>query len=190
MKGQRNVGRKNWSWSTIIRCFARRCQGRSRRACRRVRCTRWTRSTSCRHCCRAAGSGSGAAGPAPARQSRFVRPGLAARALSRAAGHRNLGPRRRRHRSARAQRRRGRFLSKSAESELIIEAIGQVMAGETWVSGGMQPICGDADQTELARRVGELTPQQYRILRMLGEGLLNKQIAWELTSPKPPSRRT
>lgn len=72
------------------------------------------------------------------------------------------------------------FLSKSAESELIIEAIGQVMAGETWVSGGMQPESGDADQTELARRVGELTPQQYRILRMLGEGLLNKQIAWEL----------
>ena len=72
------------------------------------------------------------------------------------------------------------FLSKSAESALIVEAIGQVMAGETWVPDGTQSICGDPDQIELARRVGELTPQQYRILLMLGEGLLNKQIAWEL----------
>ena len=72
------------------------------------------------------------------------------------------------------------FLSKSAESEVIIEAIGQVMAGETWIPDGLQPSVSEPDQTELARRVGELTPQQYRILLMLGEGLLNKQIAWEL----------
>lgn len=72
------------------------------------------------------------------------------------------------------------FLSKSAESEVIIEAIGQVMAGETWVPEGMQSVPATPDQAELARRVGELTPQQYRILLMLGEGLLNKQIAWEL----------
>ncbi|MFO7762731.1 MAG: response regulator transcription factor [Wenzhouxiangellaceae bacterium] len=72
------------------------------------------------------------------------------------------------------------FLSKSAESGLIIEAIGQVMAGETWVPDGMHSVPGDPDQSELSRRVGELTPQQYRILLMLGEGLLNKQIAWEL----------
>jgi len=72
------------------------------------------------------------------------------------------------------------FLSKSAESELIMEAIAQVMAGETWLPEGMPSAPGNPDQTELARRVGELTPQQYRILLMLGEGLLNKQIAWEL----------
>jgi len=72
------------------------------------------------------------------------------------------------------------LLSKSAESGVIIEAIGQVMAGETWVPDGTQAAPGDPDQTELARRVGELTPQQYRIVLMLGEGLLNKQIAWEL----------
>lgn len=72
------------------------------------------------------------------------------------------------------------FLSKSSESEVIIEAIGQVMAGETWVPDGMQPLPGEPSETELARRVGELTPQQYRILLMLGEGLLNKQIAWDL----------
>jgi DNA-binding NarL/FixJ family response regulator len=72
------------------------------------------------------------------------------------------------------------FLSKSAESKVIIEAIGQVMAGETWIPDGLESSTNEPDQTELARRVGELTPQQYRILLMLGEGLLNKQIAWEL----------
>ncbi len=72
------------------------------------------------------------------------------------------------------------FLSKSAESDVIIEAIGQVMAGETWVPEGLDTPGDDPDESELARRVGDLTPQQYRILCMLGEGLLNKQIAWEL----------
>ncbi|MDT8438041.1 MAG: response regulator transcription factor [Wenzhouxiangellaceae bacterium] len=73
------------------------------------------------------------------------------------------------------------FLSKSSESAIIIEAIGRVIAGETWVPEGMSARAHhDPDETELARRVGELTPQQYRILLMLGEGLLNKQIAWEL----------
>ena len=72
------------------------------------------------------------------------------------------------------------FLSKSTESDVIIEAIGQVMAGETWVPDGIRATSSEPDQIELTRRVGELTPQQYRILLMLGEGLLNKQIAWEL----------
>jgi DNA-binding NarL/FixJ family response regulator len=72
------------------------------------------------------------------------------------------------------------FLSKSAESDVIIEAINQVMAGETWIPEGMEAAADLPDEAELARRVGELTPQQYRILCMLGEGLLNKQIAWEL----------
>jgi len=72
------------------------------------------------------------------------------------------------------------FLSKSSESELIIHAILQVLAGETWVPEGLESPPTHPDEAELARRVGALTPQQYRILLMLGEGLLNKQIAWEL----------
>jgi DNA-binding NarL/FixJ family response regulator len=72
------------------------------------------------------------------------------------------------------------FLSKSAESEIIIEAINQVMAGGTWIPEGLEDAGEGPDESELVKRVGELTPQQYRILCMLGEGLLNKQIAWEL----------
>ncbi|QKK04077.1 MAG: response regulator transcription factor [Pseudomonadota bacterium] len=72
------------------------------------------------------------------------------------------------------------FLSKSADSETIAEAIACVLEGDTWVPAGLSPQESTGDETELVRRIGELTPQQYRILLMLGEGLLNKQIAWEL----------
>ena len=72
------------------------------------------------------------------------------------------------------------FLSKSAESSAIIDAILRVMAGESLAPQGLQGGEDMLDEAELARRVGELTPQQYRILLMLDEGLLNKQIAWEL----------
>lgn len=72
------------------------------------------------------------------------------------------------------------FLSKSAEAEALSRAIDQVLAGETWLPEGFEPAAGRGEESALAQRVGELTPQQYRILCMLGDGLLNKQIAWEL----------
>lgn len=72
------------------------------------------------------------------------------------------------------------FLSKSADSETIEQAIGRVLEGQTWVPDGLKSHENGDDETDLVRRIGELTPQQYRILLMLGDGLLNKQIAWEL----------
>lgn len=72
------------------------------------------------------------------------------------------------------------FLSKSADSETIDLAINRVLDGDTWVPPGLEPGQHDAGEADLVRRIGELTPQQYRILLMLGDGLLNKQIAWEL----------
>ena len=38
----------------------------------------------------------------------------------------------------------------------------------------------DAEATELMARMATLTPQQVRVLMMLSEGLLNKQIAYQL----------
>jgi len=37
------------------------------------------------------------------------------------------------------------------------------------------------DQSELMRRLASLTPQQVRVLMMLSDGLMNKQIAYELS---------
>ena len=39
---------------------------------------------------------------------------------------------------------------------------------------------GDEGERDIARKLGELTPQQFRVLQMLSTGLLNKQIAYEL----------
>ncbi|MBZ0149027.1 MAG: response regulator transcription factor, partial [Pseudorhodoplanes sp.] len=39
----------------------------------------------------------------------------------------------------------------------------------------------DAESAELMTRLTTLTPQQVRVLMMLSEGLLNKQIAYELS---------
>jgi DNA-binding NarL/FixJ family response regulator len=37
-----------------------------------------------------------------------------------------------------------------------------------------------ADEHDAAQRLRDLTPQQFRVLQMLGSGLLNKQIGYEL----------
>jgi len=72
------------------------------------------------------------------------------------------------------------FLSKSADAEDIIQAIEQVLDGGTWVPAGLEQDKPSENDRDMAERVGQLTPQQYRILLMLDQGLLNKQIAWEL----------
>jgi DNA-binding NarL/FixJ family response regulator len=58
-----------------------------------------------------------------------------------------------------------------------------VLAGRTAISAAAVP-CAPEDLQEfdqVARVIGTLTPQQATVLRLLGEGLLNKQIAYELS---------
>ena len=73
------------------------------------------------------------------------------------------------------------FTSKSSGIDEIREAVRTVLMGEIAVpegfSGGPEP---DSGVAELLARVRTLTPQQGRVLSMLAEGLLNKQIAYEL----------
>ncbi|MDX3926479.1 MAG: response regulator transcription factor [Shinella sp.] len=73
------------------------------------------------------------------------------------------------------------FISKSAAIEEIREGIATVLQGgvctpANYVEGGEQ----DAEVADLIHRLHTLTPQQSRVLSMLAEGLLNKQIAYEL----------
>ncbi len=74
------------------------------------------------------------------------------------------------------------FIPKSLPSANIANAIDAILQGDTWVPPAVQ---GRLDQIstedqELARKVADLTPQQYRVLFLLHEGLLNKQIAYQL----------
>ncbi len=73
------------------------------------------------------------------------------------------------------------FIPKSADSDTIGEAIGTVLDGERWAPAEVMnaPAIG-RDEHEIAQRLRDLTPQQFRVLQMLGVGRLNKQIAYDL----------
>jgi len=74
------------------------------------------------------------------------------------------------------------FISKSASMEDIRAAVSTVLAGDVALPSGIDlGIEHDAEISALIRRMQSLTPQQTRVLGMLAEGLLNKQIAYELS---------
>jgi DNA-binding NarL/FixJ family response regulator len=71
------------------------------------------------------------------------------------------------------------FLPKSSPIHAIGEAVKAVLAGDIWLPKSAEG--GRLDTgTEIAARIAELTPQQRRVLVLLSEGKLNKQIAFEL----------
>jgi DNA-binding NarL/FixJ family response regulator len=72
------------------------------------------------------------------------------------------------------------FIPKSTPVELIITAIQQVLFGNTWVPEAFQALENDHESTDISERVASLTQQQYKILLMFAQGLLNKQIAYDL----------
>ncbi|MBK9494497.1 MAG: response regulator transcription factor [Aquimonas sp.] len=74
------------------------------------------------------------------------------------------------------------FIPKSADVEQIGKAINAVLDGDTWLPPGVSStaVSLDPEEEALASKVAELTPQQYRVLTMVCNGLLNKQIAYEL----------
>lgn len=73
------------------------------------------------------------------------------------------------------------FIPKSLEVDRIGEAIREVLAGGSWTPPDIAlNASDDTEATDLVRRLATLTPQQVRVLMMLSEGLLNKQIAYEL----------
>lgn len=74
------------------------------------------------------------------------------------------------------------FLPKTTETGQIGEAVRQVLDGGSWTPAGIDlRTSGDSETADIMRRLASLTPQQVRVLMMLSEGLLNKQIAYELS---------
>ncbi|MGL4241586.1 MAG: response regulator [Beijerinckiaceae bacterium] len=73
------------------------------------------------------------------------------------------------------------FLPKKEDIETMRGAIRAVMDGGSWTPTDYDPgQPEDKESAELIRRLASLTPQQVRVLMMLSEGKLNKQIAYEL----------
>ena len=75
------------------------------------------------------------------------------------------------------------FLPKSSSVTTILEAIQTVLQGDIWLPPahtGSRGLTLNQSEQQLMAGIASLTPQQYLVLTMLAEGLLNKQIAYEL----------
>ncbi|WP_284178147.1 response regulator transcription factor [Rhabdaerophilum sp. SD176] len=74
------------------------------------------------------------------------------------------------------------YIPKTTPIEVMNKAIRMVLTGGTWTPPDI-PLgeLADKETGDLIRRLASLTPQQMRVLTMLSEGLLNKQIAYELS---------
>ncbi|EDQ00032.1 response regulator transcription factor [Shewanella benthica] len=73
------------------------------------------------------------------------------------------------------------FIPKSSSMETLAAALTSVLDGDIWLPdhAEIQEIKEDASAL-VARKLADLTPQQYKVLQMFAEGLLNKQIAYDL----------
>lgn len=70
------------------------------------------------------------------------------------------------------------FIPKSSPADAIGEAVASVLDGGAWFPA----LTAERSELDalLAARLAQLTPQQFRVLLCLADGLLNKQIAHEL----------
>jgi DNA-binding NarL/FixJ family response regulator len=73
------------------------------------------------------------------------------------------------------------FLPKSSSNEDIAVAIDAVVQGQVWIPANLPAVAVGLGDEQTAERIASLTPQQLRVLTMIGEGLYNKQIASELS---------
>ena len=73
------------------------------------------------------------------------------------------------------------FIPKSSSMEAIKDAIAAVLMGEIWSPSEARPTagCRNASELDLAERMAQLTPQQNKVLMMMSQGLLNKQIGYD-----------
>jgi DNA-binding NarL/FixJ family response regulator len=73
------------------------------------------------------------------------------------------------------------FIPKRFGVDTLRDAILKVMDGDVWIPSDVDlSSAADPEMTRLRDRLVTLTPQQVRVLMMLSQGLLNKQIAYEL----------
>jgi DNA-binding NarL/FixJ family response regulator len=74
------------------------------------------------------------------------------------------------------------YIPKSSPFEVIKTAISQVMLGETWMPEELKQEVEvtQSPSDDFASRIASLTPQQFKVLNMIANGQLNKQIAYDL----------
>jgi DNA-binding NarL/FixJ family response regulator len=70
------------------------------------------------------------------------------------------------------------FISKAAPMQVLQQAVRAVMAGDEWFPG--EKAGKSEEDARLASRLAHLTPQQFRVLLCVADGVANKQIALQL----------
>ncbi len=73
------------------------------------------------------------------------------------------------------------FIPKTLGTDEMRKVIARIVNGGVWTPPDVDLKAGaDTETAQLMTRMATLTPQQVRVLMMLSEGLLNKQIAYQL----------
>lgn len=74
------------------------------------------------------------------------------------------------------------FIPKTASAQDIGNAVEAILDGDIWLPEGLSESVDDLDEafSELADKVASLTPSQYKVLCYMRDGLLNKQIGYNL----------
>lgn len=75
------------------------------------------------------------------------------------------------------------YIPKSSDLDDIAQAITVVLDGEVWLPKEVQEKVEGIENKvgkDFAEKLEQLTPHQFRVLQLVADGLLNKQIAYEL----------
>ena len=74
------------------------------------------------------------------------------------------------------------FVPKTTSAANIAGAVAEILEGDVWLPEGWEGDVEEVDEefAELTEKVSSLTPAQYKVLCFMRDGLLNKQIGYEL----------
>ncbi len=74
------------------------------------------------------------------------------------------------------------FIPKTASADEIGQALNAMLEGDIWLPESVRLKIKDVDEnfSKLAENVASLTPSQYKVLCYMRDGLLNKQIGYNL----------
>lgn len=75
------------------------------------------------------------------------------------------------------------YIPKSTPLPQIADAVNKVLDGEQWLPGNINDAISQLENQQdkaFADKLAQLTPHQFKVLKMMADGLLNKQIAYEL----------
>ncbi|MBT0588075.1 response regulator transcription factor [Alteromonas sp. SM 2104] len=73
------------------------------------------------------------------------------------------------------------YIPKSTPLPQIVEAVKTVLNGENWLPSDIVLDVAETQEDQFLAKLAQLTPHQFTVLKLIANGLLNKQIAHELS---------